>query len=226
MIAHAPFELAAESRRFHNVRREHGMPAVPFEAIATDEPGLAVLQVPEARDVEPARPAVIERVRLAHELLDQSSDTRSHYVLAEVVTDVPARVAEAVGMLRGARQQQQAGGFERRGGQDHHPPLGFVALAGHAVEEGDPARSPGVLVHQHLMDGGVGPHREVARVHRRIDEPGGRIEHGVDVAAAGPPIAGTPTVALAPVLVVLQAVRGDAGAVGRQDLSRFLQTLA
>src|SRR5260370_11973616 len=116
MIAYAPFELAAESRRLHDVRREHGMPAVPFEAVATDEPGLAVLQVPETRDVEPARPAVIERVRLAHELLDQSSDTRSHHVLAEVVTDVPARVAEAVGVLGGARQQQQAGGVDAGSG--------------------------------------------------------------------------------------------------------------
>src|SRR5256886_5040844 len=66
------------------------MAAVPLVAVGSDEPGLAVFQVPEAGDVEPSRPAVIEGVRLAHELLDQSGDTRSHHVLAEVVTDVPA----------------------------------------------------------------------------------------------------------------------------------------
>src|SRR6266550_593416 len=99
VIAHAFLELAAETRRVHDVRREHGMAAVPLIAVASDESGLAVFQVPEARDVEPSRPAVIERVRLAHELLDQAGDTRSHHVLAEVVTDVPARIAEAVGML-------------------------------------------------------------------------------------------------------------------------------
>ncbi len=48
----------------------------------------------------------------------------------------------------------------------------------------------------------------------------------MDIAPAGPPIAGTPAVALAAVLVVLQAVRRNAGAVGRQDLSRLLQALA
>src|SRR5205809_4440004 len=101
MIAHAPFELAAEARRVHDVRREHGMAAVPLVAVASDEPGLAVLQVPEAGDVEPSRPAVIEGVRLAHELLDQPGNARTHHVLAEVVTDLPARVAEAAGMLGG-----------------------------------------------------------------------------------------------------------------------------
>src|SRR2546426_7532137 len=116
MIAHAPFELAAEARRVHYVRREHGMAAVPLVAVASDEPGLAVLQIPEARDVEPSRPTVIERVRLAHELLDQPGDARTHHVLAEVVTDVPARVAEAVGMLGGPRQQERS--EERRVGKE------------------------------------------------------------------------------------------------------------
>src|SRR5437899_8303619 len=105
------------------------MSAVPLIAVAPDEPGLAVLQVPEPRDVKPSRSTVIERVRLAHELLNEAGDARSHHMLAEVVTDVPARVAEAVGMLRGARQQQQAGGFERGRAHDHDLRLGLVALA-------------------------------------------------------------------------------------------------
>src|SRR2546428_6368428 len=48
-----------------------------------------------------------------------------------------------------------------------------------------------------------------SRVHRRIDEPGGRIEHGVDIAPARPPIARAPAVALAAILVVLQPIGGD-----------------
>src|SRR5256884_8806915 len=92
------------------------MAAVPLVAVASDEPGLAVFQVPEAGDVEPSRPAVIEGVRLAHELLDQPGNARTHHVLAEVVTDVPARVTEAVGMLGGPRQQERS--EERRVGKE------------------------------------------------------------------------------------------------------------
>src|SRR2546427_12887568 len=90
-------------------------------------------------------------------------------------------------------------------------PLGLVALARHAVEERHPARPPGVFVDQHLMRRGVGPPRQMSRVHRGIDEPGGRIEYGMDIAPAGPSIAGAPAVTLAPILVVLQPVGGDAG---------------
>src|SRR5204862_5890215 len=97
----------------------HGMAAISLAAAATDEGGLPLLQISEAGNVEPSRPAVVERVRLAHELFDQAGETRTHHMLAEVVADVSARVAEAVGMLRGARQQQEAGGFERGRGHDH-----------------------------------------------------------------------------------------------------------
>src|SRR3989454_7833870 len=48
----------------------------------------------------------------------------------------------------------------------------------------------------------------------------------MDIAPAGPSIAGAPAVTLAPILVVLQPVGGDAGAIRRQDLSRLLQALA
>src|SRR2546427_6597873 len=47
-------------------------------------------------------------------------------------------------------------------------PLGLVALARHAVEERHPARPPGVFVDQHFMRRGVGPHRQMSRVHRGI----------------------------------------------------------
>src|SRR5256885_11001322 len=48
----------------------------------------------------------------------------------------------------------------------------------------------------------------------------------MDFAPAGPSIAGAPAVTLAPILVVLQPIGGDAGAIRRQDLSRLLQALA
>ena len=71
----------------------------------------------------------------------------------------------------------------------------------------------------------IGPQREIAGVHRGIDEPRGRIEGGVNVAAAGAAAAGAATEALAPILV-LHAIGRDAGAIGRQHTPHRRQTLA
>src|SRR5207245_9732506 len=95
VIAHGLFELGAESRRAHDVRREHGMAAVPLEAVAPDEAGLAVLQVAEPRDVEPARAAVIQGVRLPDELLHQTGDAGAHHLVRAGVPRGPPRVPEA-----------------------------------------------------------------------------------------------------------------------------------
>ena len=219
MVAHCLLESGAEPRRVERVGREHGVAAVALEAVAPDEPRLAVRQVSEPRNVEPSRPAVVERVRLPDQLLHEARDARSHHVLAEVVADVTARVSDA-------RQQQEAGRFERGRSQDDHLRLGFVRLASHAVEESHPTRPAGVAVDQDLIGDGVGPYGQVARVHRGIDEPGGRIERGVDVAPARSPVAGSPAIALAPVLVVLHPVRRDAGPIGGQDSSDRREALA
>ena len=64
------------------------------------------------------------------------------------------------------------------------------------------------------MRDGVGPEREIPGVHRRVDETGGGVERGVDVAAALA-VAGAAAVTAAPVLVVLEPVGRHAGAIGR-----------
>src|SRR4029450_7488541 len=76
----------------------------PLEAVAAQEPRLLVLEVAEARDVEAPGPAVVEGARLAHEVLDEAHDPGAHHVLAEVVADVAARVAEAGRMGRALRE--------------------------------------------------------------------------------------------------------------------------
>src|SRR2546426_7986343 len=91
-----PYTTLFRSTRAVREDREAG---AAFKAVAANEPRLLVLEVAEARDVEPARLAVVQGRRRSHHLLDQPRDTRSHHVLAEVMADVPARIADAVGML-------------------------------------------------------------------------------------------------------------------------------
>ena len=59
-----------------------------------------------------------------------------------------------------------------------------------------------------------------AGVEGRIDQAGGGVERGVDVAPAAAPPAGAAAEAAAAVLVVFEAVGGDAGAVRRQHAAR------
>ena len=88
-----------------------------------------------------------------------------------------------------------------------------------------PLALPVFLSTSDLVRGGVRAEREIARVHRGIDQSRRRIERGVDVAAAGPAPAGAAAEALAAVLV-LHAVGRDAGAVRRGDASHRLERLA
>ena len=67
--------------------------------LSADEARLLVLEIPEAGEIESARPAVIERRRASDEVLHQPRCAGTHDVLAEVVPDVIARVADAVGVL-------------------------------------------------------------------------------------------------------------------------------
>src|SRR5207247_1896337 len=93
VVAHLFLELRPESRRAERIPGENRKASTPLEAVAADEPGLPVLQVAEPRDVESARPAVIEGRRLADQVLHEPGDAGTHHVLAEVVAHVPARVA-------------------------------------------------------------------------------------------------------------------------------------
>src|SRR5258705_13205016 len=99
VLTHRFLELPAESRRAPRAVGENPEAGAALEAVAADKARLLVLQVPESRHVEPARLAVVQGGRRSDHLLDEPRDARSHHVLAEVVADVAARVADAVGML-------------------------------------------------------------------------------------------------------------------------------
>src|SRR5207247_8568750 len=114
VVAHGLLEVGPESRGLEGVRREHGVAALALEAVPPDETGLAVRQVAEAGNVESTRTAVVEGVRLPHQLLHQAGHARPHDVLAEVVADVAARGAVGVGVLPRARTQQESDGLEGR----------------------------------------------------------------------------------------------------------------
>src|SRR3989449_2096795 len=208
VVTHLFLELRTESRGPRGIPGENRKTTAPLEAIAADEPRLTVLQVAEPGDVEPAGAAVVEGGRLADQVFHEPRDPGAHHVFAEVVTHVSARVADAVGMLGRAGQQQQPRRLERRRGDNHDLRLGLVRLVRRAVDERDPARLSGVRVDEHFVRDRVGADRQVAGVHRGVDEPGGRVERGVDVASPRPPVAGAPAVALAAVAVVLHTV-GD-----------------
>ena len=177
---------------------------------------MLVLQVAEARDVEPAGPAVIERARLADEILHQPDHARAHQVLAEIVADVAARVADAVRVRAAISTAAEPRRLERRGREDHDLPLRLVRSSRLRVDERDAARLAGVRIDEHLARRRVRPQREMPGVQRRVDQTGGRVERGVDVAAARAAVARAAAEAPAPILVVLQAIRRHAGAVRRE----------
>src|SRR6266516_2203567 len=119
MSSHLLLELGTESRGPRGIPGENRKATAPLEAIAADEPRLTVLQVAEPGDVEPAGAAVVEGGRLADQVFHEPRDPGAHHVFAEVVTHVSARVADAVGMLGRAGQQQQPRRLERRRGDNY-----------------------------------------------------------------------------------------------------------
>jgi len=70
----------------------------------------------------------------------------------------------------------------------------------------------------------VGAQRQVAGVVGRIDQAGGGIESGVNVASALA-FAGSSSITAAAILIVLEAVGGDSGAVLGKDATHLLQAL-
>ena len=128
-------------------------------------------------------------------------------------------------MLRGLRQQQQARGLQGGGAHHHRPGLRLQGLAGGGVHEGHAARLARGGIDGDLARDRARAHDEVPRVQRRIDEAGGGVEGGVDVAAARAAVAGAAAEAAAAVLVVLQAVGGDARAIRREHRARLRHRL-
>ena len=198
---------------------EHAGAGGAFEPVAAHEVLLLVLQVAEAGHVEAAGPPVVEGAGLAHEVLHEPVDPGTHHVLAEVVSDVAAGVADAVWVRGGLRVQEEPRRLQRGGAHHHDPGPRLHDLAGGGVDEGHSARLARRRIHRHLARDRARAHEEVARLQGRIDEAGGRVEGGVDVAAARAAVAGAASEAAAAELVVLEPVRGHARAIGRQHLA-------
>src|SRR5439155_10860101 len=68
--------------------RKHCASAAAFESVAANKLWMLLLQIPEARQIETARSAIIQSWRLAHLVFRAARDSRTHDVLAEVVPHV------------------------------------------------------------------------------------------------------------------------------------------
>ena len=187
---------------------------------------MLVRDVAEARNVEAARPAVVERSRLAHQVFHQAGHAGPHHVLAEVVADMVAGVADPVRVMPDFDSSSSRADSSVEAATHHRlsPSASNVRpLRRRRTPRRAPCRS---WIDQDLARDGVGSQRQVPGVHRRIDETGGRIEGGVDVAPARAAAARAASEAPAAVLVVLQPVGRHAGTVGRENAVHLLQRVA
>ncbi len=125
------------------------------------------------------------------------------------------------------REQQEARRLQGGGGRGRPRVPRASRLAPVAgVQEGHAARLARRGIDGHLARDRAGAQREAPGVQGRVDEAGGRVEGGVDVAAARAPAAGAAAEAAAAVLVVLEPVGGHARPVGREHAARARQRLA
>ena len=206
--------------------REHRAAGAALESIAANEVRVPVREVPEARDIKTAGPPIVDGSRLANPVFHQRGHARPHHVLAEVVSDVTARVADAVRVGAGLRQQHQPCRLERRRRQHDDLRSRFVASSAFRVKERNTTRLAAVAVDQDLANNRIGPQRQVPGVHRRIDQARWRVEGGVNIAPADAAVACAAPVTPAAILVVFQAVGGHAGTVWREHAAHLLQGIA
>ena len=163
---------------------------------------MAFVEIAEARQIKRAGLAVVERARLADQILNQPGDVRTHDVFAEVVTHVPAGIADAVWVSVGLRKKDQPRGFQSRSGDHDDLRFRLVVSARLGINERHAARLAGLLVDGHFVGNRVGPERQVTGVHCWHDQAGWRIE-GADIAAACSSITRAATETLAAILVML-----------------------
>src|SRR5580704_9724486 len=95
VLANFFFEGRAETMHV-GAAGKHGAAAAAFESIATDEIGAFLGEIAKSRDVKAAWAAVVERRRLADEVLCAACDSGPHDVFAEIVADMTAGVGYAV----------------------------------------------------------------------------------------------------------------------------------
>src|ERR1700722_2474644 len=118
------------------------------------------------------------------------------------------------------RQQQEASGLDGRSSEDDHFCFDVVVLHRFVVDEMGAGGFAGVGIGRDFADDGVGADGEVAGVGGGIDEAGGRIECGVNVATAFA-FASAAAETAAAIFIVLEAVGGDTGAILRQRAVQF-----
>src|SRR6202030_851240 len=96
VVTHLLLVVRAESFGPKCALGEHGVAARAFEAVCAEEVGGALLQVAEPWNVKAPGAAVIERTRLANQILHDARYARAHQVLAEVVADMGARISDPI----------------------------------------------------------------------------------------------------------------------------------
>src|SRR5713226_2093252 len=121
-------------------------------------------------------------------------------------------------------KQEKARGLERGGSDDNHFCADGIVLHGLVVDEVHAAGFAGLGVDSDFTHDCVGAQGQISGVHRRVDQAGGRVKGGMNVATALA-FAGAASVTAAAVFVVLEAVSGDAGAILRKNAAHFCEAV-
>src|SRR5437879_12831455 len=119
-----------------------------LEAVTANEILPPVGQIAKTREIKPAGPAIVHCAGLAHHIFHDSRDAWPHNVLAEVVPQVPAGIADAVRIPRGLREQNQSRGLEHGCRQRNYHDLGFVIPPGIRADESYGSALAGALIHR------------------------------------------------------------------------------
>ena len=204
---------------------KHSGAAAAFKSVAPNELRMLFREIAEPGQVKASGTAVIECGRLAHEILRLADDAGPHDVLAEIVADVAAGIRQSIGVQPRFREQEQARGFQRRSGHDDHSGADVVVLHGFGVDEVHAAGLAGLGIDRDFADHCIGAQRQVAGIRGRINQAGGRVKCGMNVATAFA-FTGAASQTTAAIFVVLQSVAGNAGAILGERPAHFLQALA
>src|SRR5260370_33456957 len=92
---------------------EHSAAAAALKSITADEFRMLLRKIPKSRQIEAPRTAVIQRRRLPNKIFRAARDARPHDAFADIVTDMPAGVRQAVGMQARLAEQENAGRLQR-----------------------------------------------------------------------------------------------------------------
>ena len=163
----APLDLAlvrrAEPFEVHGVPRVLLASAPGIDRVAVREFLLMrILEVLPARHPRHLVVAdVVGKTRLSQQLRQIAVGRLAVQVVAEIASELAARVRDAIRPDARLRVQHDAGGLEARRGHDHHARAHFDFLPGRAIDVRHAARHA-VLVDQDVLRERVGPQFEIA----------------------------------------------------------------